>query len=267
MLRLLSTRSYAERIADASSGVTLLDLPRFARERFAFRGLCVSTEQLAGADEQTLLALREAGDKASCPTLALQEPAPLALAGLDVARAEEAQRRLLRVVRAAHLLGCSSLIVRLAPPEEEAGADATLDRLAARLRSCVEAAERLELNLLLAPTSGIFASSEGLSETIKKVGGFRMGSAPDFEAAAQAEDPADAVRQLTPYASCVIVSSLEFTPRGRHKAYDIVAMVRSLLELGYDGPIVIEHRGGGDPDKAVTHALACVDAALEEAQA
>ena len=51
-----------------------------------------------------------------------------------------------------------------------------------------------------------------MTELIKKIGGFRVGTFPDFEAAMQADDPAAYLRKLVPYASVVCATTVSLTP-------------------------------------------------------
>jgi len=247
-------------LADTSSDVDLFALPRIAHEEFNFRGVCLTTDLLAGADERLLNALRESADKAGCPTLSLIEPRPLALASRREGLASAAVDRLLRIVHAARTLGCSTLTIGIAPPKDGAKPEDVIALLAPRLRQGVSSAERAELNLLLTPTDAMFADPAIIAATLKKVGGFRVGSTPDFEATAKAPDPCEFLRQLTPYASCVVASSFEFTRAGRHKTYDIPKFLRTLRDLGYNGALVVEYRGDGDPSIGVRKTLALIDA-------
>lgn len=238
----------------------MLALPRIAGEEFGFRGVCVPANLLAGADERLLLRLRESGDKAGCPCLSLIETQPLALACRSEVDAAPAADRLDRVVRAAHALGCSAAIVGLAPPQDDIDDEALVERVAPRLRAAVERAERVEINFLITPTLGAFARSSVLTATLKKVGGFRIGSAPDFEVAGAVEDSHEFLRELTPHASSVLAASRAFTRSGRHKEYDFEGFLRTLRSLGYDGPIIIDYRGEGDARKGVAQTLAIIDA-------
>jgi sugar phosphate isomerase/epimerase len=119
------------------------------------------------------------------------------LAGVD---------RMLKVVEAASLLGCNSCGVSVIAKDTEEGFEYAVERL----RMIVERAERLEINLLLVPHDGLTADPVRLTELIKKVGGFRIGTQPDFEVAAAQDDPMTYLKRLTPYASVVNASTLGF---------------------------------------------------------
>jgi hypothetical protein len=130
-------------------------------------------------------------------------------------------------------------------------------RTADRLRKAVDKAERLELNVLLSPHDGLTSTPERITELIKKIGGFRVGTFPDFQAAAAAPDSTAYLRRLTPYASVVSASTQKFTPdKGadadspdasvKHGPYSLEPLVEAILSVGYDGTLAIDYRGPGD---------------------
>lgn len=246
MLLTLSARCLAARLRDPKPGprrLTLQDLPRYGREELGLHGLAISTDLLAGANRATLNALRDAADKSGCPCLLLQEVEPQPLGAEDESHVEAAMDRLLRVVQAAHWLGCSAAAISIE------GED-TAERLVLTVDACkrlLQRADKLELNLLVAPAKGLTASPERVTELLKKVGGFRMGTLPDFQSAVESGDAAHYLRRLTPYASTVIASTQSFEGPGQeHAPYDLGELVKVITSVGYDGPLAIEHRGGGD---------------------
>src|SRR3954467_1918194 len=86
----------------------LLDLPTFARETLGLAGINLSTDLLVGADRSRLESVRERADRASCACLLLVE-ADLQPFGSNQEKASTgAVERMLRVVEAAHILGCSA---------------------------------------------------------------------------------------------------------------------------------------------------------------
>lgn len=225
----------------------LLDLPRVAREELGLHGLNLSTSLLAGVSREGLERLRERADKAGCACLLLIESDPQPFGDASEAAGAAAIERLQRVIQAGHFLGCSCVAVKLAggSPESEVFA-----RTIERLRRAVERAERLELNVLLSPHEGLTKSPEKVTELIKKVGGFRVGTFPDFQAAAASADPVAYIRKLTPYAAAVCASTVKFAgedkQRIEHTAYDVEALVHAVMSVGYDGTLAVEYRGTGD---------------------
>lgn len=234
----------------------LLDLPAFTRNELGLTGLNLSTDLLAGADANRLVAIRERADRASCSCLLLVEPEGQSLAGSGAAAATA---RLLRVVEAAHILGCTAASVCIQAHDD----DNSLTKVAAALRSVVERAEKRDINLVVSPGSGLTERPERVTELLKKIGGFRIGTYPDFEAASRAKDPAAYLHRLTPYATVVSASTMKFVSAGKkavpeatpqgvrdgvlvHMPYNIRAMVGAVQAVGYDGPIALDYRGPGD---------------------
>jgi sugar phosphate isomerase/epimerase len=256
MLLTLTAISLRSMLIKGKSGkpkLDLLDLPQYARQDLGLHGLNLSTELLAGVNRERLEKLRERADKAGCACLLLVESEPQSFGDKNDTVAAAAVERAQRVIQAAHILGCSAAAVRAF------GADDTVvfAKTAERLRKAVERAERLELNVLLAPHDGLTATPERVTELIKKVGGFRVGTFPDFQAAAASPDPVAYLRRLTPYAAVVSASTVKFAVEkggeaerpdapAKHQPYALETMVEAILSVGYDGTLAVEYRGTGD---------------------
>jgi hypothetical protein len=65
--------------------------------------------------------------------------------------------------------------------------------------------------VLIAPAAGLTEDPERLTDLLKGIGGFRIGTMPDFHTAAKSGDPVGYLKKLTPYASVVNASTLGFT--------------------------------------------------------
>lgn len=243
----------------------LLEAPRAVREQFGLNGLHVSTSLLKGADRTTLGRFRDAADRAGCACLVLVEP-PLHLAASRRRQHEPAMARALRLVEAASLLGCNSLAIGLTGEDD----DATFQRAIDQLQELAELAERRELNILIGPTKGLTADPDRVTELIKRVGGFRIGTYPDFQTAAESDDPIAYLRRLAPYASAISASTLEFVNLAEeagldgdgegepdeamaaladllsapeHISWDLDCMVGAIRAVGYDGTLAVDYRG------------------------
>ncbi len=246
----------------------LTDLPRHARDTLGLYGLNVSTDLLAGADVPQLDALREAADKASCPCLVLVKPDALPFFTDDDARGDAAVERMSRVVQAAHRLGCNSAAMFIAAEGFEQGSD-TADLAAERLRKVMSVAEKREVNLLIgsggAPgdvSPGPTSNPEALTDLIKRVGGFRIGTFPDFETASKSDDPLMYLRRLTPYAAAVTAAVMNFKKSRKgmdHEPYDLAEYAKTVLSVGYTGTLALDYRGGGDADAALRLARAALE--------
>lgn len=249
--------------------MALADLPGYIRQSLGISGLNLSTGMLAGMDRAGLESLRERADKAGCSCILLIESEGQAL-GDDSQVGDSAEERVTRVLQAAHHLGCNAAAVTVAG-EDNAG---TLEVCAERLRSVMSVAEQMELNLLISPGPGLTESPERVSELLKRVGGFRIGTFPDFEAAAKWKDPEAYLRRLTPYASVVCASTLGFEALDggklgtnvdapvKHKGYDLQMLVGAVVLVGYDGTMAIDYRGKGDPTLGILRSRACLEEVL-----
>lgn len=262
MLFIASASTYRKTIAAKTKPLELLDLPRHVHEVLGLHGLLVPTDMLAGADIAMLDRLREHADKAACPCLVLEETEAQPLADASERTASDAVDRMERVLTAAHRLGCSAAALRVAGTS---GKDA-FERAVDRLRRIAAVAERFDLNLLIRPGRGPAATPEALTEIVKRVGGFRLGSLPDFEDCAAGGDPETQLRRLAPYAPTVIASAKTFTDKG-HEAYDLEECARALVSVGYDGAVAIDYRGTGDMDTGVRRTREAIEPILTGEQA
>jgi sugar phosphate isomerase/epimerase len=268
MLLTLTAISLRAMLARGKAGkpkLDLLDLPQYTREELGLHGLNISSELLAGVSRDRLERLRERADKAGCACLLLIESEPQAFGEAAEASGAAAVERLQRVIQAGHLLGCNAVALRISAPDDASA----FQRTAERMRKAVERAERLELNVLIAPQAGLTATPERVTELIKKVGGFRVGTFPDFQAAAAVADPVSYLRRLTPYASVVSASTLKFVPEKgkegafRHDPYELAPLVAAILSVGYDGTLAIEYRGTGDAKIGIMRSREALERLLE----
>ncbi|MCC6429157.1 MAG: hypothetical protein IT435_20340 [Phycisphaerales bacterium] len=186
--------------------LALPDLPAYTKNTLGLSGLNLTTDLLAGADRARLETIRERADKSGCACLLLIETNPLPLADADPGVAGRAVERMKAVVRAAHILGCNSAALTMTGANTEAAQALAVKRL----KEVSEPAERLDLNVLIAPTEGLTAAPERVTEIIKKVGGFRVGTLPDFLSATKTKEPVAYLRRLIPYASCVTAATIDF---------------------------------------------------------
>ncbi|MEQ8844891.1 MAG: TIM barrel protein [Phycisphaerales bacterium] len=254
MLLALAARSLRSMLMGKDASLPLTDLPRFAHEQLGLHGLMLSADLLAGRTRDDLARLRDASDRARCSCLVLLEETPQALAGADATPAAE---RIRRVMAAASLLGCNAAAVAVDAPDT----DEALETVAQRFKVLMTEAEQRELNLLILPGSptkgkGLTASPERLTELLKKIGGFRVGTMPDFAHAAQTDDMPGYLRRVTPYASAVLGTTMDFSALEgeldderalvEHAGFDLAAAVEAIAAVGYDGAVGLDYTGSGD---------------------
>ena len=250
--------------------LSVLDLPVFAKETLGLSGLNLPTDMLAGADSQRLENIRERADKAGCSCLLLIESDAQALSS-DGEAGDAAGVRMGRVIRAAALLGCNSVAMKLKPAE----GDKAFETTSKRLRKIVDNMEKLDISILIAPSDGLTSQPEKLTDLIKKVGGFRIGTFPDFQTASKAKDPVVYLRRLCPYASAVCAATVSFKARAEateeapappavHEGYDLAPLVQAVSSVGYQGTLAIEYRGKDDVLRGVINSRdALLDALVE----
>ncbi len=254
--------------------MSLEDLPGFTREVLGLHGLNLSTDLLKGAGRGQLEALRSAADRAACACLLLTENTPLSLSS-KASVSGPALERLEKVIRAAYLLGCPAAAISIKAPDSDEAFGVIVDRL----KKVIEIAEGMDMNLLIAPREGLTARPERVTDLIKKIGGFRVGTFPDFETASTQDDPVAYIRRLTPYASVVSASTKGFVgidPKEKtdpeafvdetvleHEQYDLQPLVGGVRSVGFDGTLAIDYRGTGDGTQGVIRSKRAIEAAIE----
>jgi sugar phosphate isomerase/epimerase len=257
MLLTLSARSLEPLITKGE--LSLVDLPQFAREKLDLNGLTLQASLLSGWGIPDIDRLRDQADKVGCPCLTLIEEQPHPLNHPNDDTVEASIDRMERVIRVAHRLGCSGVAMGI----KDVGAKGDNELVPDRLKEVVLRAERMELNLLISPQPGLTATPSDLTELIRNVGGFRIGSFPDFEAAAASGDAPAYLRALTPYASAVTAAATKFNTNGEHEPFDIRACMLAVKSVGYEGTVSLEYRGSGDVLAALEATRDLVRAALE----
>jgi hypothetical protein len=246
----------------------VLDLPNYTKDTLGLSGFNLSTDLLVGSTRARLEAIRERADRASCSCLLLIEPDPQNFGSKDEKLVLAAAQRMTNVVDAAHILGCSAASLKVEAVDD----DDTLARVAKALKPIMERAEKVDINLVLAPHKGLTTKPERVTELLKKVGGFRIGTYPDFETAFEtsgkkSDGAVSYLHRLTPYASAVCASTTGFgispgkgknatevinpenmgdPKNASHVAYELRPLLEAVLSVGYDGPLALDYRGPGD---------------------
>ncbi|MCH7547541.1 MAG: hypothetical protein IID30_14160 [Planctomycetes bacterium] len=245
--------------SNGEDAMTLMEVPVFASRHLLLRGLNIKASMLSGWGLDDLDRLRDQADKVSCPCLVLIEDIPLLMAGTETER-EDAAQRVKSLSIAANRLGCNAISLSFEAPDT----DEAFDLVSTELKAVMPAIERLELNVLLAPHDGLTKSPDRLTDLIKCVGGFRIGSMPNFGHAAASGNAVETLRKLAPYAGAIHATITGFNRKGVHKGYDLVECVKAIRSVGFLNTLAIDFVGDGDPVKNIETARAQLQSALEE---
>jgi len=249
ILLTLAAGSLRPLLTRTRSPLLLQDLPAFTSDQLGLRGLALPADLLAGLRPSQLDALRDAADKAHCPCLLLVDSQ--ALDFQDPPKRAAAIDRMKKLATAASRLGCSALGVQPAGTTDEV----SIVRTAQGVKEALSALDRYEVNVLLQPGDGAIAAPIGLTELIKRIGGFRIGSLPSFEHAASTGDAEQALRRLAPYATSAILATVRsFSKSGEHQAWDLAKCVEAVRSVGFVNTLCIDFKGTGDPVKAIEQA-------------
>jgi hypothetical protein len=233
------------------------DVPRFAHDELGLHGLSVSASMLAGWTLAQIERFRDSADKAACPCLLLADDEPLGLADAkDDARAA-AVERLTRLATAANRLGCSSVAVGCKGKD----GDEAFERAVTTLKRTIPMIDRLELSILMRPNAGILEAPARLTELIKRVGGFRIGSLPDFGHARRSGSAEQVLRKLAPYAGAILATTEEFDD-SVHRGCDLASCVKAISSVGYQSTLAIEYVGRGNAVENIKKARQQLAAAI-----
>lgn len=213
--------------------LALLDMPPFVAEELELRGLNLSVDLIRGHPATTLEKLRHIADRAHCPCLVLYQDEPFDFC----ANIEASTQALRNLGRAAKLLGCSELAIRVACPPTN------VHTVAATLKSALGVIQQFDVNLLIRPSIAPPDSPEQLMDLVKKIGGFHIGAMPSFAYAHATGDGIEALRKLAPYSSAIEATSAGFDKDGAHTSWDLNGYVEALLSFGYLNKISIDWTG------------------------
>ncbi len=215
------------------SGLALLDMPPFVAEELELRGLNLPVDLIRGQSATTLEKLRHIADRAHCPCLVLYQDEPMDFLG----NAEGATQTLRSLGRAAKLLGCGELGIRVVCP---LGGVLTVTPA---LKAAVQAIQQFDVNLLIRPTIDPPDPPEQVMDLVKRIGGFHIGAMPSFAYVHATGDGMESLRKLAPYSSAIEATASGFAKDGTHVSWDLNGFVEALLSLGYLNKFSIDWTG------------------------
>lgn len=210
-----------------------LDIPRFVAEELQLRGLTIPVELIRGKNATMLEKLRDEADRAHCPCLMLYQDAPLDF----VTQAEGSAKTLQGLARAAVLLGCNELAIRVICTPGQ------LNLVSTGVKAVLQSIQPQDINLLLRPNVDPPDDPALLMEVVKKVGGFHIGAMPSFAHAAATESGIETLKKLAPYSAAIEVTVAGFTKDGEHAQFDLNSYVEALLSFGYMNKLAINWTG------------------------
>lgn len=272
------------------NAVSVVDLPRYVHDHLGLRAMNFSTDLLRGMGRSEIEKIRDNGDKVGCTCLMLSEPKALSLASENDEVGMQAIDRMSRVIKAGSVLGCNAVSLSI----EGKDGEMAFELASERMKQVLELADQIDINVLISPMKGLTEDADRVTELVKAIGGFRIGTLPDFETAVSSGDPVAYLRRLTPYATVVNASTLAFQeapidedrddpraggltgldalaaeldalddePAPVHSAYDLAPLMGAIRAVGFDGNIALDYRGEGDGTLGVLQSKDAIEAAL-----
>jgi hypothetical protein len=257
-----SASAFADRLRNEDDPLTLVDFPAFAAGEIGVRGVTLPASLLAGLTPPDLEAIRDAADKARCPTLLLREDRPQPLADADAAVRNDATSRVQRLSRAASILGSAQLGLAIEGKDD----DERFELAASTVREAIHSINSFEVAVLLEATPGVAGEPGRLTDLIKKIGGFRIGSLVDFRFAHDTGDFEGTLRRLAPYAGTIFATVGASASGGKPAAaskdttpYDLEAGLKAVLAVGYQHAICLDHAGGPNAVAAMIEAREIIE--------
>ena len=244
MLQTLSAKSLAGKMAKSKGTLTLFDLPAIGQREVGLQGIQypdILPKRMGSQRYRPPPRWSPTKPPAHASSSQKTPPTPSLITTPRRSRPHSTASD--RVLRVASRLGCSSVSLKVTGSGKTAE-----DRAAENLKKVISRAERMEINVLIAPDSRLSSTPEALTSLIRKVGGFRIGAFPDFQTACQSDDTPSYLRSLTPYASVVSASFEDITDEGIHKAFDLDACLDAIMSVGFEGSLSFEYRGKKEPN-------------------
>ncbi len=224
---------------------TIFAVPQFVATDLELRGLNLPADMLKGFGLTDIEKLRDEADRAHCPVLLLSEENAIDFATRTGPGWAASLERLRRLGTAASRLGCPSIAVRVQAPDTDEAFEAT----AIGVKIALKELDKFELNLLLAPNEGLTFDPGRLTDLIKKIGGFRIGSYPSFAHAHESGDLEKTLRKLAPYAPAIAASVRGFDKDGKHDGYSLEACIESIRSVGYGNTLALDFIGRDEGSK------------------
>ncbi|MBL9120538.1 MAG: hypothetical protein JNL80_11560 [Phycisphaerae bacterium] len=237
---------------------TLMQVPEFASKELGLRGLNLPTGILTGRQASDLDKLRDLADKASAPCLVLVEETPLGFADPRPDIRNQIEERVRRLASAANRLGCRDIAVRCLAKNT----DEDFERAAGGIKAALQEIDRFDLNVLLVPHEGLTFEPMRLTDLIKKVGGFRIGSLPSFAHAHASGDIEKTLRKLAPYAESIDATIVGFKD-DVHQPFDLAVCVESVRAVGYVNTLALDYVGKGNIVDDLVKARGILDQAVQ----
>lgn len=208
-------------------------MPQFVAEELELRGLNLPVEMIRGKNAATLEKMRDQADRVHCPCLILYQDEPLDFHG----NPDGSTSYLKNLGRAAKMLGCGELAVRVNCPSE------SILSISAAMKSAVDMLQQFEVNLLIRPAVKPVDFPEVIMDLVKRIGGFHISAMPSFANAYATGNGIETLRKLAPYSAAIEVTISGFNKEGRHIGLNLEEYIESLLNLGYVNKLSIDWCG------------------------
>ena len=105
--------------------------------------------------------------------------------------------------------------------------------------------------------------TDRLTDLLKRIGGFRIGSLRSFGHAAESGDLVEELRKLAPYAGAVHATVQGFDKKGRHEKFDLAEGVAAIRSVGFLNTLAIDYIGTGDAVANIELARKALQKAIE----
>jgi L-ribulose-5-phosphate 3-epimerase len=251
---MISLAEASLRKALQTNQVNHFDFPRIATTQYGIQAIELANEFFDDKvrDRQYLLDYKRRCDDFGVRVLLVRVSEEGALGHPDANERKKAVENHCRWVEAAKLLNCHSIRVHV----DTAGGGSPADQMGNAvqgLRSLVDYAGKLGMNILVENRGGLSADASWLASLVKGVGLANCGTVPDFGSFRISEgreyDRYQGVREMMPFARAVSAKTLEFDAGGNEMHTDYRRMLKIVVSAGYRGYVGITYEGASLSEK------------------
>jgi len=122
-----------------------------------------------------------------------------------------------------------------------------LNQLVQKIQEILPLAQQLQIGLVIENHGGFSSKAENLIKIVQQVDSDFLGLCPDFGNFLPTQDRYQALQKMMPYALNIHAKSYAFNTEGKETSIDYQRCFEIINAANYQGPVVVEFEGTGDP--------------------
>ena len=241
-------------LRDPNSGITNLDFPEVAREKYGIEAVEFVNQFFMdkARDDAYLKQLKKRADDHGVRCVLIMCDGAPDMSSPEAATREKAVEFHRAWVDAAAALGCGA--IRINTGEHYSPTD--VGAISESCRKLSEYGDTKKINVICENHGGPSSNPDAMVALMKAVDHPRFGTLPDFgnfpkKDGKYALDVYEAIARMMPYAKGVSAKSYDFDADGREKTLDYARILKIVTDAGYHGYVGIEYEGGGPEPEGI----------------